>query len=58
MSHTTPSAILEQLDAAELRRRLAELDAERAALLVLLRAARARERRLPPAPAGEKGGRP
>jgi len=36
--------LLRALDAAELRRRLDELDAERAALLALLRAARARDR--------------
>jgi hypothetical protein len=42
-----PSAahLIGTLDAEELRRQLDVLDAERAALLVLLRAARARERR-------------
>jgi hypothetical protein len=36
--------ILQQLNADELRKRLDELDRDRVALLVLLRAARARER--------------
>jgi hypothetical protein len=39
-----PVAILEALDADTLRRRLDDLDAARAAVLTLLRAARARER--------------
>ena len=40
----SPSDILENLNADELRRRLDALDRDRAALIVLLRAARARER--------------
>jgi hypothetical protein len=36
--------LLNSIDADELRRRLDQLDGERAALLTLLRAARARER--------------
>jgi len=39
------TAIVEQLDAAEIQRRVAENASERKALLVLLRAARAKERR-------------
>jgi hypothetical protein len=38
------TAIVEQLDAAEIQRRIAENSAERKALLVLLRAARAKDR--------------
>jgi len=38
------TAILEKLDAAEIRSRLSELDAERKALMVLLRSAVQRER--------------
>jgi hypothetical protein len=37
--------LVKSLDAAELRRRIDELDGERAALITLLRAARARERK-------------
>jgi hypothetical protein len=39
-----PKDILAQLNADELRKRLDQLDCDRAALLVLLRAARARQR--------------
>jgi hypothetical protein len=39
-----PCALLEQLDPAAIRHRIAELDRERAALVVLLRAADARKR--------------
>jgi len=39
-----PAALVEQLDAAIIRRQLAELEKKRRALLVLLRAALARER--------------
>ena len=45
-----PLALLDQLDAAALRRRLDQLDRERSALMVLLRAARARERAARPSP--------
>jgi hypothetical protein len=41
---TDPTALLAQLDADELRRRLDQLEGERAAVLLLLRAARAKER--------------
>jgi hypothetical protein len=44
MSTTDPVALVEQLDAAIIRRQLAELEKKRRALLVLLRAAVARER--------------
>ncbi|MBI1913617.1 MAG: hypothetical protein HYS12_02510 [Planctomycetes bacterium] len=44
-----PQALLESLDAARLTARLRELDRERRALLVLLRAARARQRNNTPA---------
>jgi hypothetical protein len=37
---TDPVALLQQLDADAIRRRLADLERERSALLVLLRAAR------------------
>jgi hypothetical protein len=43
---TDPQALLAGLDADELRRRIEQLDRERSALLVLLRAARARQRGL------------
>jgi hypothetical protein len=39
------TAIVEQLDAAEIQKRIADNAAERRALLVLLRAAKAKERR-------------
>ena len=41
-----PARLVEQLDSASILARLATLDSEHAALRVLLRAARARERRL------------
>jgi hypothetical protein len=44
MSTTDPAALVEQLDATIIRRQLAELEKKRRALLVLLRAAVARER--------------
>jgi hypothetical protein len=47
MKRTMPqsaSELLDWLDASELRRKLDELDGERAAVLALLRCARARER--------------
>jgi len=47
MNHDTdPIAILEQLDPEDLRTRLDQLDRQRSAILVLLRAARARQRKL------------
>jgi hypothetical protein len=55
------TAVLDQLDSQALARRLDELEAERRAVLILLRAARARERGLPPVAPGPavpaKGGR-
>jgi hypothetical protein len=42
--HTDSTTLLNRLDADELRQHLDRLDEERAAVLVLLRAARARER--------------
>jgi hypothetical protein len=48
-----PIELLDRLDPGALRRRLDELDGERRAVLTLLRAARARERRRP-APADGK----
>jgi hypothetical protein len=47
-----PHALLEQLDPAVIRTRIAELDRERAALVILLRAADARKR----APRPDRGG--
>jgi hypothetical protein len=45
MSKTiTPKELVNSLDAKELHQRLDELEAERAAVIVLLRAVRARER--------------
>jgi hypothetical protein len=40
-----PTTIVDHLDTAELRRRLMQLDRERSAVIVLLRAALARDRR-------------
>ena len=40
-----PVKLVQMLSAGELRKRLDQLEGERAALLVLLRAARARERK-------------
>jgi hypothetical protein len=40
-----PHAILDELDAGQLAAKLRDLDGDRRALLILLRAARARERR-------------
>jgi hypothetical protein len=45
----TPHELVENLDAAAIRFRLEELDKERDALRILLRAAMARDRRQPPA---------
>lgn len=44
MSSDDLSAILEKLDSRELRKRLVALEKERSSLMVLIRAARARER--------------
>jgi hypothetical protein len=58
-----PAALVESLDADAIERRLVKLDREADALRVLLRAARARERRRPfrarkgTAPPVEGGGR-
>lgn len=41
---TDPAVIVANLSGADLRRRLAELDAERSAIVVLLRAVAAKER--------------
>jgi hypothetical protein len=45
LTDQTPTEILNSLNSKQLRLRLDQIEAERAALLVLLRAARARERR-------------
>jgi hypothetical protein len=45
MTPFDPAAILNQLRSQELRTRLAQLDRERSALIILLRAALAQERR-------------
>jgi hypothetical protein len=50
-----PVALIEQLDAADLRRQIAELDRQRRALAVLLRAAAARERQRDRAAAPPEG---
>jgi hypothetical protein len=42
-----PVALLDQLDAKQLRQRLAALDRERAAIVVLIRAASARDKNAP-----------
>ena len=44
MNTTDPVGLVEQLDAAIIRRQIAELEKKRRALVVLLRAAVARER--------------
>ena len=54
-----PAAIVSSLSEPQIRQRLDEIDGERRALMILLRAAMARQRkrRKQPAPSHKEGGR-
>jgi hypothetical protein len=54
MATQDPLAVLDSLTPSRLREEIAQLDGRRRALVVLLRAATARERKQQPRPAGDR----